>query len=62
MGRRECRLGKHVDRLLKGGKFVECTICHSRFPCDQLLCRHLDCRAERAEPGSIIVNELGFDK
>ncbi len=46
---------------MRGGKRVECETCHDRFPCDQILCGHLDCQAERAEPGSIIKKELGFN-
>lgn len=57
----KCRLGKHKDRLMKGGKRVECTTCHDQFPC-LLPCKHLDCQAEREVPGSMIEKELGFTK
>lgn len=58
----ECKLWKHNNRLMRGGKRVECTICGRCFPCDQLLCKHFDCQAERANPGSMIRDELGFNE
>ncbi len=58
----ECRLGRHKDRLVHGDQadYVKCETCGSRFPCRALLCGHLDCNAERVEPGSMIGGELGF--
>lgn len=58
--RAKCGLGKHQDRLMRGGTRVECTACGDQFPCENRSCGHFDCAWERDEPGSAIGGELGF--
>jgi hypothetical protein len=40
--RRKCYESKHVDRLVRGGKRAECTICGDSFPC-KFDCTHYNC-------------------
>ena len=59
--RKKCGHGKHQDRLVRGGKRLECTVCGDSFPC-VTDCGHFDCQWERDEPGECITGELGFGK
>lgn len=45
---KKCAPRGHNDRVLRGGKAVECTICHDRFPCERADCGHRDCEWVRA--------------
>jgi hypothetical protein len=60
--RRKCAHGKHNDRLVRGGKRLECTTCGDSFPCLNTDCGHFDCQWERDEPGAAICGELGHVK
>lgn len=58
--RKKCKHGQHTDRLVRGGKRLECTTCGDSFPCLNVDCGHFDCQWERDEPGAAIAGELGF--
>ncbi len=55
---KKCSNGKHIDRVMRGGKRLQCTVCGDEFPCAHE-CDHFDCKWERDEPGAVIVGELG---
>lgn len=45
----KCPEGRHTDRLVRGGKRCQCTVCGDSFPC-RFECSHYNCMAATGRP------------